>query len=319
MSRPLRVDSPDTFHHVLSRGNDRRTVFTGRRDFERFVELLAQVAERFEIGIWSYVLMGNHYHLLLRTTRGNLSAAMQWLGVSDAAWFNAKHKRCGHLFQGRFKSFLVEEDDYLHRLILYVHRNPLRGGLVERLADYPWSSYRFLAYAAESPPWLRRRAVLALFDGNPARFRREIQDYSEEKDRLLENLSHGLILGSGAAIERLHRRTQEAPHAEKPQSKALARHIPIDKVVTSFQETFKVSDDALERWHVPIRGERRQKRDLLIYVLWRLGIASSRQIAARFGMTYTAIPHIRKRLQSELAHQPKVTRKIEKLISHFKM
>ena len=83
-------------------------------------------AERFSLGVYAYVLMGNHYHLLVRTRQAHLSAAIQWLGVSYSAWHNARHQRSGHLFQGRFKSFMISEDAYLYRLLLYIHRNPLR-------------------------------------------------------------------------------------------------------------------------------------------------------------------------------------------------
>ena len=100
------------------------------------------VASGFEIELFSYVLMSNHYHLLLRTRRANLSRAMHWFAGTYTRRFNNRHGRSGHLFQGRFKSILVENDAYILQLSCYIHRNPLRAGLVKRLADYPWSSYR---------------------------------------------------------------------------------------------------------------------------------------------------------------------------------
>lgn len=118
-----------------------------------FLSRLGRCAERFSLGVYAYVLMGNHYHLLVRTCEANLSAAIQWLGVSYSTWHNARHRRNGHLFQGRFKSFLIAEDPYLYRLLLYIHRNLLRGRFVQRLADYPWSSYRALAYGRGGPAW----------------------------------------------------------------------------------------------------------------------------------------------------------------------
>ena len=159
MARPLRIDQEDTFYHVLNRGNERRAVFRDVQDCEGFLSRLGRCSQRFSLAVYAYVLMGNHYHLLVRTREANLSAAIQWLGVSYSTWHNARHDRSGHLFQGRFKSFLITEDSYLHRLLLYIHRNPLRAGLVERLADYPWSSYRALAYSRGGPAWFDRRLV----------------------------------------------------------------------------------------------------------------------------------------------------------------
>ena len=99
------------------------------------------MSERFEVEVYAYVLMDNHYHLLLKTNKPNISNSMQWFGTTYTRRYNIRHKRSGHLFQGRFKNFLVENDEYLTLLSCYIHRNPLRAGIVRRLVDYPWSSY----------------------------------------------------------------------------------------------------------------------------------------------------------------------------------
>jgi REP element-mobilizing transposase RayT len=129
MGRPLRVESADAFYHAFSRGNERRPIFHDDGDRGHFLKCLGVLGERFGVELWAYVLMPNHYHLVLRTLRPNLSHAMHWLGVAYTNWFNARHDRSGHLFQGRFKGFVVEDESYLHRLLLYVHRNPLRTPL----------------------------------------------------------------------------------------------------------------------------------------------------------------------------------------------
>jgi REP element-mobilizing transposase RayT len=120
-------------------------------DRHLFLNLLSELSERFNIEIYAYVLMGNHYHLLLKTTDANLSKAMQWLGTTYTRKFNLKNQTSGHLFQGRFKSIIVENDAYLLMLSCYIHRNPLRAMIVERIADYPWSSYQNYAYRKKSP------------------------------------------------------------------------------------------------------------------------------------------------------------------------
>jgi len=127
MARPLRIYQQGTFYHVLNRGNERRVIFRDDHDREGFMDRLGRCSERFSLRVYAYVLMSNHYHLLVRTSEANLSAAIQWLGVSYSIWYNVRHHRSGHLFQGRFKSFLIAEDAYLYRLLLYIHRNPLRA------------------------------------------------------------------------------------------------------------------------------------------------------------------------------------------------
>ena len=142
MARAWRIEFEGALYHVVSRGNERRDIFFNDDDRRLFLDTLGEMARRFEMELFAYVLMNNHYHLLLSTRRANLSRAMQWFGVTYTNRFNAINSRIGHLFQGRFKSMLVQNDAYLMRLSLYIHRNPLRAGIVNRLADYRWSSYR---------------------------------------------------------------------------------------------------------------------------------------------------------------------------------
>jgi len=318
MSRPLRVEHPDTYYHVLARGNERRPIFKGKRDCERFLELLGEVSERFGLEVWSYVLMVNHYHLVVRTRLANLSRAMQWLGVSYAAWFNAKHRRVGHLFQGRFKSFVIEEEDYLKRLILYVHRNPLRAGLVTRLAEYPWSSYRQLAYGRRGSVWLARGAVLAAFGGTPKLFRQAVQAYSEEKDRLLEDLRHGLVLGSAYAVRRLRSKIKEAPHPEKPQSWVVGPRPKIGEVANRVLKAMRLPADRLDQWRGGTRGSTFPHRDAFVYALWRLSPFTSREIADLLGVTSAAIVYARRRGQRVLTCDRKLRTRLRKNLT-FKM
>ena len=121
--RPLRIDYPDTFYHVLSRGNERKAIFRDEKDYLRFVDTLGRMVDRFKLEVHAYVLMKNHFHLLVRTREGSLSRAIQWLGVSYSVWFNRRHQRSGHLFQGRFKSFPAEEDEHFLGVCRYVERH----------------------------------------------------------------------------------------------------------------------------------------------------------------------------------------------------
>jgi len=151
-------------------------------------------------------LADTHYHVL---ARGNERRRV------------FRDERDREHFLGRFKSFIIGEETYLERLVLYMHRNPLCAGAAERLADYPWSSYPALAYGRRCPPWFERGRVLGLFGGSAARFRRAAQGYSEEEEKLLEDLRHGFYLGSLEACGRLLERVGLRAHAEQPQSKRL--------------------------------------------------------------------------------------------------
>ena len=127
MARPLRVEFPGAFYHVVNRGNAGEAIFRSDRDREKFLEYLGTTVERFGIKVHTYCLMTNHYHFLIETPEANLSRAVQWLNVSYAAYFNRRRQRCGHLFQGRFKSILVDADTYLKHLSRYIHHHATEG------------------------------------------------------------------------------------------------------------------------------------------------------------------------------------------------
>src|SRR6266404_3452804 len=126
MARALRIERPGGRYHVTVRGNERKAVYRNDSDRAHFLELLCEATERFGVRIHAYVLMDNHLHLLVETPRANLSRTMQWLGVSYSIWFNRRHNRAGHLFQGRFKSVVVEDDAGWQEVARYIHLNPVR-------------------------------------------------------------------------------------------------------------------------------------------------------------------------------------------------
>lgn len=128
MARALRIERVGGRYHVTSRGNERRTIYRDDTDRFHFLELLSEMPERFGSVLHAYVLMDNHFHLLIETPEANLSRSMQWLGVSYSMWFNKRHRRAGHLFQGRFKACIVEDDHGWQQVARYVHLNPVRLG-----------------------------------------------------------------------------------------------------------------------------------------------------------------------------------------------
>ena len=220
-------------------------------------------------------------------------------------------------FGGHFKSFLVEDEDYLRQLLLYVHRNPLRAGMVERLADYRWSSYGCLAYGRRCTKWLERASVLRLFRDDSRVFRREVQHYSEEEDRLLENLLHGLFLGSKEGLLKFLGRTLEGGlHREKPQTRAAHRARTADSVeqlAGELAKALELSAADLEALRRPKRHLRRPMRDVLIYLVWKRGDFRLADIGAYFGVGYTTIVDARHRAEGHLKRDRGIRRKLSEL------
>lgn len=229
MARPLRIEQPGGWYHCTARGNEQRPIFREDRDRQHFCERLAETVERFRLVLHAYVLMPNHYHLLLETPEPNLSRAMQWLNVSYSVWFNRRYQRNGHLFQGRFKAIVVSRDEWGLALSRYLHLNPVRverlelgkaarqcqrvgaserpevAVVRERLAllrAYRWSSYLAYIGSAKPPPWLECATVLALGGGPSADRRTAYQAYVENavREGLAERpwaaLQEQVVLGS---------------------------------------------------------------------------------------------------------------------------
>ena len=132
MARALRTDFAGALHHVTSRGNERRPIFYDDNDREVFLEFLGLTVRRFGWSLSAFVLMTNHFHLLVQTSEANLSRGMHWLNTKYVVWFNRIHKRSGHLYGGRFKAFLIEKETYLTEVLRYVVLNPVRAKMVER-------------------------------------------------------------------------------------------------------------------------------------------------------------------------------------------
>lgn len=163
MARSPRIDFKGAWHHVMHRGARRSHIFLDDGHCAAFFARVAEAVDRFEIEVHAYSLMPNHYHLLVRTPRGNLSRAMRHVNAAYTQDMNAVHDWDGPLFRGRFRSELVRNEASLPFLLAYIHLNPLRAGLVTRLDSDCWTSHR--AYLGRDPPpgWLTRAHFLGAF------------------------------------------------------------------------------------------------------------------------------------------------------------
>jgi putative transposase len=292
MGRAWRIEFEGALYHVLSRGNERREIFFGDDDRRLFMDTVGDMADRFEIELYAYVLMNNHYHLLFRTRRANLSRAMQWFGVTYTNRFNARNSRSGHLFQGRFKCMLVENDAYLMRLSLYIHRNPLRAGIVTRLVDHRWSSYGAYGYGEKRPAWLKTDLLLAQFRNSQDRhvaYREELQRYSEEEKRIWEDLRHGFILGTKKFVETIRERyLPETPDRDIPQQMHLVKDLDLERILKRALR-FLGWDEAGFKSNARVSPNRVLDRDLLLFMIWQLGVRTNSQIGEMFGLTASAV------------------------------
>ena len=229
MARPIRIERVGSWYHITARGNERRAIYRDNRDRQHFCELVGEMVPRFNLALHAFVLMDNHYHLLLELREANLSRAVQWLNVSYSLWFNRRHGRCGHLFQGRFKSVIVDATQWGLGLSRYIHLNPVRTGKLglskieqqrmragagcapqaavvrertSKLRRYRWSSYRAYIGLVKAPAWLECQKVLKFGGGQNGAEQRNYREYVETALREglekspWEELKEQVVLGS---------------------------------------------------------------------------------------------------------------------------
>ncbi len=166
MTRQLRIKIPGGLYHIYSRGIDRRDIFRDDNDRDKFLEILQNTIGNSGWKCYAYCLMNNHYHILIESTDGDTSRGMHQLNGVYAQYFNWKHDRVGPLFQGRFKSILVDRENYFLELCRYIVLNPVRAGVVKSPEEYYWSSYRTTSGLDNQKTCIDRKIVLSRFAGD---------------------------------------------------------------------------------------------------------------------------------------------------------
>jgi len=266
MARKLRVQFEGAIYHVTIRGVERRTIFDDNDDRERFLERLGEAVEEYGVRLFLFCLMTNHAHLLVETPQANLSAFMHKLQTAYTVYYNLRHKRAGHLMQGRFGAKPVAGDEYLLKLSRYIHLNPVFVGpmtgqpLVRRLMElraYPWSSYRGYAGLAQSSDFVDDGPILAMMETPEKKRRRAycrfvVAGIAETDDEFLEVLQ-GSAWGIGGnefqeRIRDLH--TDMANQVKRPEDVSFrhaARKVRPEAVLGIVADTFGMKSDDLRK------------------------------------------------------------------------
>ena len=317
MARPLRVEYPGAFYHIINRGNAGEDVFKSIRDREKFLEYLETASSRFSIRIHAYCMMTNHYHLLVETPEANLSQAIQWINVSYAVYFNTKRRRRGHLFQGRFKSLLVDADEYLKHLSRYIHLNPVRAKMVASVSEYSWSSYPFFIGKLKMPEWLAGEWILSQFGKNLTVARNNYRAFVEDVDPWrLEDPGKspvgGFILGGLDFVNWVKETflSSEPPSKEKPQLAALQSGAELNDIVSSTGAMFGVDTE-----RILAKGKKRNlARDVAVYLSRNLTRLSGNELGRYFGnITGAAITMRCKTVAEQIQKDKELKRRIDRL------
>ena len=227
MPRMPRIEYPGAHYHVMGRSNEGRIIFPAEYEHAQFLNTLGEACQAFHIQLRAYVLMPNHYHLLLTTPQGNLSRAMAWLLTTFTVRYNKSHQRIGHVFQGRFKAQIIDDRAYARTLISYLHLNPIRTRIEgkpritqspEILDSFPWSSHPVYLGRRQPPPWLNMEWLSFWGTDGSAHdlYRQEI--LAQIRKTLLADpwtsLQDGFILAKGPTLEEIRRKLRQQPGQE---------------------------------------------------------------------------------------------------------
>ena len=281
MARPLRIQFPGAFYHVMSRGNEKQDIYRTRRDREKFLCYLRSASVRYSAAIHCYCLMDNHYHLMIETPEGNLSQIMRHINGAYTSYFNAKHSRVGHLFQGRYRSVLVDADAYCLTLSRYIHLNPVKEGLSLSPSGYEWSSYRNFLSGQIPVGWLHTDFLLSLF-GDGSESCEMYQKYVEENDDFSDDL-HGKKLASMAVLGRYE-------FLEDVREKHLSvmpvnRDVPAIKALRTRPEIQDIVDAVTSE----LQGDHRLAKKMVIYLCHHFSGCSLKEIGDYFGVGESAV------------------------------
>lgn len=325
MARPLRIDYSHAFYHVTCRGNERRDIFRDDHDRRVFVEKLQASLAIYQVLLHAYVLMPNHFHLIVETPRANLSDFMRHFNVSYTVYFNRRHRRVGHLYQGRFKAIVVEADSYLLELSRYVHLNPVRlkgfkgqsyRERLKYLGGYRWSSLEGYLHGLKKKHWVVYDTVLGYVGGSRRRYGRFVTEGLQRGYTTpWEDLQGQVVLGEESFWERLREKWQpEGGGSREQPSLGVLERLEPDEVLKAVAKYFNVGREELARR----RSRYRDERALTMELLHRYSGARQSKIGELMGrLNYTQVSRERKRLREKMdndARMKKCWREIEETL-----
>jgi len=300
MARPLRIQYKNACYHVTCRGNGRQHIFLADYDRKKFLDLLARSLEIYQIHLLAFVLMTNHFHLIVKTPRANLQDFMRHFSISYTAYFNKRHGRSGHLYQGRYKAFLIDADSYLLEVSRYLHLNPIHTKQLaisndeekrEYLRNYLWSSYPDCISSSRYP-----FLSLGYFKSGNTAYRDFVEEGISLTEKPLEKgKGHGIVADT-AFIKKMLKQATIKPSREQPAAKKALSQVEPERVLLAVTKCFRTTPEEIlkNRYRGPARS-------IAMELLYRTAGMNQREIGELMGVDYSSVSVARKRLRDMLA------------------
>jgi REP element-mobilizing transposase RayT len=314
MSRPLRIDYPNAWHHVMNRARRGADLFIDKANYQQFIALLQETAELFNINVAAYCLMPTHYHLMVQSPDANLSRCMRHINGVYTQKYNMGHGCDGTLFRGRYKSILVDADSYLLQLVRYIHRNPLEAGLVKRLDQYAWSSHKGYLSTAPKWSWLHKDLVLQMLTEQKSSQIQIYKQFMAQRDEnfagVFERQKQPSVLNSRKFIRWVKNRFfKDKIDKQVPASKRLAPDT--DRIIFEVSRNYKARPSALTAVR---RGIENEPRDVAIYLIRSIRSDPLMRIGGPFGLNqYSSVSSVIMRVKTRLQKD----RKFKERLAHI--
>lgn len=326
MARQLRIQYSGAYYHVTGRGNERRDIYKDNDDYLIFLEKLSDSLEVYNVSLLGYVCMSNHYHLLVTTPEGNLSSLMRHFNIAYTSYFNRRHNRSGHLYQGRYKSYLVDADNYLKEVSRYIHLNPVRvkayAGMetdqrIKILNGFSRSSFPGYTNTKKRDDFVHYQTVLEYFGGDTKEGRASYRQFvyrglnKVESSPLDIGKGNGII-GSYGFISQIKEKylIDQTSVREQPNLKVIRSSYSPEKLIDAFC-TLAGND----RNEICRRGKNSTERSMLMELLYRFCNIKQPEIGRYLGnIDYSSVSISRKRLRLKMEKDPALKQRFDRLV-----
>ncbi|MFQ5788603.1 MAG: transposase [Thermodesulfobacteriota bacterium] len=312
MARPLRLEYPGALYHITSRGNARQDIYLDDDDRSKFLNILSNEIRQQRWNCYPYCLMSNHYHLMIETPEGKLISGMRRLNGIYTQWFNRRHGRIGHLFQGRYKSIIVDRESYLLELCRYVVLNPVRAGLVKHPQEWKWSSYLATMGKINKSEWLDTEWILLQFGISNKKAQEEYKRFIEEGFGVpspWDRLKGQIWLGSDAFLEKMDSLIRRDNLDEVPLSQTVPTRPTKFEIIETISKAYGITIKELVERNNP------EAYQTSVYLLRRVVNMDLKAVARTFGVSTARIS----RIQSDIEKDLKGRKKLLKLLKRYKV
>jgi REP element-mobilizing transposase RayT len=324
MARPLRIEYPGAYYHVMNRGNNKQNIFFTDKDRKSFLQGLAESSDTYGVKVFAFVMMNNHFHLIVQTGEPNLSEFMRHFLVTYTVRFNKRRNRTGHLFQGRYKSILVEQDAYLLPLTRYIHLNPIRkkefefrdhSACEKYLLEYQWSSLPGYVTKKNRQKYVEYDWLLkTYFKGDTSKGRKRYWKYicegiRGEIENPFEKVMYQSILGSDFFVHSIKEEITFESEREVPSLRKIRRSLPLEFILKEISKRYGMQASVL----LTQRTAMKHIRDIAMELSYRYCQVTLVELGEIFGIDYSTVSLNRSRLKELLKSDHKMRREFEAL------